>query len=144
MKYRLPLLLWLTLAVGSGIAFAAGAMRISKPAVKDEIVGVIEAQLTAFRAGETEKAYRYASETMRQQTPLRAFVRLIQTNYPEIWQSTRAEFGVVRDDGDHATVIVHVYRKESDAPYDYVLFKESAGWRIRGVLRHESSRGTAI
>ena len=114
-----------------------GELRASKPEVRTAVVAVIEAQLAAFRAGEGAKAYGFAAAPLRAQTPLRAFLAIVQTNYPEIWASKRAEHGLVRDDGARATVRVHVFSAASDAAYDYVLFKEPAGWRIGSVLRHD-------
>lgn len=144
MKSVLLLLAWVVLVLSGDLVAAESVPRISKPAVRDEVVAVIGAQLAAFRDGDLEKAYRCAALALQRQTSLRAFGRLIQASYPEIWQNTRAEFGVVRDDGDHAFVIVHVYAKDGDAAYDYLLSKESAGWRIRGVLRHESGKEGSI
>jgi hypothetical protein len=125
------------LGVGGAVPlFAAENMRASTPEVKKEIVTVIEAQLAAFRKGDIAKAYGYAAEELRAQKPLPAFVAIVQTNYPEIWQSARAEFGIVRDDGAKANVTVQVYAKETEAAYDFTLVKERGGWRIYGVLRH--------
>ena len=123
---------------------AADAMRASKPEVKKEIVAVIEAQLAAFRKGDAAKAHGYAAAELRAQKPLRVFAGIVKENYPEIWASTRAEFGIVRDVGARATVTVQVYSKTSDAAYDFTLAKEAAGWRILGVVRHEPKAGGRV
>ena len=115
---------------------ADDGMRASKPEVRREIVAVIDAQLAGFRAGDVRKAYGYASAELRAQKPLQLFAAIVRDNYPEIWSNTRGEFGLVRDDGKAATVLVHVYGKDGDAAYDYTLVKEPAGWRIGAVLRH--------
>lgn len=121
-----------------GMRAAAADMPASKPEVKKQIVAVIEAQLAAFRKGDTAKAHTYAAAELRAQKPQRVFSAIVKENYPEIWASTRAEFGIARDDGQRATVTVQVYAKTSDAAYDYTLVKEKAGWRIYGVVRHEA------
>lgn len=108
----------------------------SKPEVRREIVAVVDAQLAAFRVGDVRKAYRYASADLRAQKPLQAFALIVRENYPEIWTNTRAEFGLVRDDGAQATLLVQVFGKDGDAAYDYTLAREKAGWRISAVLRH--------
>lgn len=133
---------WVALAMAglllAGVA-ARGAddsLRASKPEVRREIVAVIESQLAAFRAGEVKKAYSQASAALRAQKPLQVFVAIVRENYPEIWANTRAEIGLVRDDGAEATVLVHVFGQRSDAAYDYTLVKERTGWRIAAVLRH--------
>src|SRR3954469_16521955 len=84
------------------------ALKASTPEVKKEIVDVIDAQLAAFRKGDVAKAYGYAAAELRAQKPLRSFSSIVQANYPEIWKNTRAEFGIVRDDGTKATVTVQV------------------------------------
>lgn len=119
---------------------AAEAWRASKPEVRKEVVAVIEAQLAAFRKGDPKKAHSYASAELRAQKPLPVFSQIVQANYPEVWANTRAEFGIVRDDGQRATVTVHVYSKSGDTGYDYVLVKERQGWRVHGVVRHEGRR----
>jgi hypothetical protein len=127
--------LWMGIATGRGADDSV--MRASKPEVRKEVTATIEAQLGAFRAKDSSKAYSYSATAMQQQMRLRAFIAIVQNNYPEIWMNLRAEFGLVRDDGTRATVLVHVFSNESDAAYDYVLFKERAGWRIGSVLRHD-------
>lgn len=127
------ILLWLLAAT---LAAAEAPVRASKPDVKKEIVGVIEAQLAAFRAGDTARAHTFAAAELRAQKPLAAFAAIVEQSYPEIWRSERAEFGIVRDDGERATVTVQVFAKDGPAAYDYTLRREAAGWRILGVLRH--------
>jgi hypothetical protein len=130
-------------ALAMGLMVAAGATRAadegmhgSKPEVRREIVAVIDAQLAGFRAGDIRKAYTYASADLRAQKPIQAFAAIVRENYPEIWSNTRAEFGLVRDDGAQATLLVHVFGQDGDASYDYTLVKEKSGWRITAVLRH--------
>lgn len=125
---------WLA-AVGSLRAEDSG-LRASKPEVRRAIVAVVEEQLAAFRAGDGRKAYSYASSALRLQKPLRAFLAIVQESYPEIWTNTRGEIGVVRDDGEQATLLVHVFGQDGDAAYDYTLVHERSGWRIAAVLRH--------
>lgn len=141
--------LWLTMGIGAaGMGTAAGAdpgaLRASKPEVKQEIVAVIEAQLAAFRKGDLAKAYRFAAAELRAQKPLREFTAIVEANYPEIRSNTRADFGIVRDDGTRGTVTVHVYSRVGDAAYDFTLAKEKAGWRIFGVVRRAPRKGGTV
>src|SRR4051812_6970002 len=143
---------WFTNVVlaAAGLALAAAArcaditMRASSPEVKKEIVSVINAQLTALQKGDVAKAYSYASAELRAQKPLRVFTAIVKENYPEIWANTRAEFGIVRDDGSRATVTVQLYSKTDDAAYDFALTREKAGWRIQGVVRHEPRKAGKV
>jgi len=110
-------------------------LRASTAEVRQEVIAAIAAQLAAFRAGDIPQAYRLAALTLREQMPLRAFASIVQQNYPEIWGNARSEFGIVRDNGNHATVVVHVAGDAGDAGFDYVLVNERGGWRIGSVLR---------
>ncbi len=114
-----------------------GELRASTPAVRKEIVATIDGQLAAFRKGDVPKAYAYSATALRVQKPLPVFTAIVRANYPEIWSNTRSECGIVRDDGDRAAVLVHVFASNANASYDYTLVKEANGWRIEGVLRHQ-------
>jgi hypothetical protein len=134
-------ILWgvFTLVGGNVGAAEPGGMRASKPAVRTEIVEVIDGQLAAFRAKEVGRAYAYASTGLQRQTPIRRFAILVRDGYPEIWANARAEYGLVRDDGARATVTARVFSADGEsAAYDYVLVREEDVWRIAGVLRHEA------
>ena len=119
------------------LAASAGAadFRASSPAVRREVVAVIEAQLGAFRSGDVAAAYGQACVELRAQVPLRAFAAMIRSSYAEVWSNERAEFGLVRDDGARASVRVHVWSGGRRAAFDYALRRESAGWRIGSVVR---------
>lgn len=135
------------LAWAGAVAQAAepGAMRASKPAVRTEIVEVIDGQLAAFRTKEVGRAYAYASTGLQRQTPIRRFAILVRDGYPEIWANSRAEYGLVRDDGTRATVTARVFGAGGEsAAYDYVLVREDEVWRIAGVLRHETKNEKKI
>lgn len=134
---NMMMVVWL--AAGMGAAATSGAesaMRASKAEVRKDVVAAIEGQLAAFRAKDPKLAYTYAAAALRVQNPLRQFVRIVEVNYPEIWANTRGEFGVVRDDGLRAKVLVQVFATDERADYDYGLIKERDGvWRIESVLR---------
>ena len=124
---------------------ADGGVRASTAEVRKDVVAVIEGQLAAFRASDTKTAYTYAAAALRAQNPVRQFLRIVETNYPEIWANTRGEFGVVRDDGTRATVLVQVFSKGGRADYDYGLVKERDGvWRIDRVLRHAPKKAEKV
>ncbi len=137
-------LLLLAVAVAVASAAESNGYRGSKPEVRKEIVRVIQAQLEAFRKQEAAKAYGYAATALRAQMPLEVFTAIVRESYPEIWANTRAEAGIVRDDGTRAKVTVQVYSKPGDAVYDFTLAKEEAGWRIFGVLRHAPRKGGTL
>src|SRR4051812_33319159 len=89
----------------------APTLPASKPAVRKEVIAVVEGQLAAFRAGDVGRAFAYAAAGLQLQMPLPRFARLVREGYPEIWANTRAEFGLVRDDGARATLMARVFAK---------------------------------
>jgi hypothetical protein len=137
MSRRFAILVVMLFSAAIAMRAAAADMRASTPETKKIIAAVIEAQLAAFRKGDVAKAYSFAAADLRAQKPLPVFTAIVKENYPEIWANTRAELGIVRDDGTRATVTVQVYSKQTDTAYDFTLMKEPAGWRIYGVVRHE-------
>lgn len=139
MNRRLFALFLVVLASG-GWASAqtpAPGLKASRREVRRDVIAVIDAQLAAFRSGDPAEAYRYAAANLRAQTPPRTFAAIVRENYPIIWANTRADYGIVRDDGTHAAVLVHVHSQGGSASYDYVLIRERGGWRIGSVTRHE-------
>jgi hypothetical protein len=127
-----------------GARAADAGFRASKPQVRKEVVAAVSGQLAAFRAEDVSKAYDYAAAGMRAQTSLRRFAAIVRENYPEIWANERAEFGLVRDDGTHATVLVHVASARGAATFDYVLIRERGAWRIGSVMRHQATRKNSV
>ncbi len=114
----------------------APELKASTAAVRKAVITVIEGQLAAFRDQKPEAAYEFAAPALRTALPLRRFLSVVKTGYPEIWTNQQASFGVVRDNGERATVAVKVQGAEGSASYDYILLKVADGWRIGGVLRH--------
>jgi hypothetical protein len=127
-----------------GVAAAENGFRASKPQVRKEVIAAVSGQLAAFREDEPAKAYDYAAAGLRAQTSLRRFAAIVRENYPEIWNNERAEFGLVRDDGTHATVLVYVASAEGGATFDYVLTRERGAWRIASVMRHQATRKNSV
>lgn len=128
--------LFLGLTAALLVRAAEDGFRFSKAEVRKEVIAAIEGQLKAFRDRDVAKAYSYAAAAMRAQTPLRRFAAIVRENYREIWDNARAEYGLVRDDGIHALVSVHIFSDGGDTAYDYVLLKERGEWRIGSVTRH--------
>ena len=138
-------LVWLA----AGLAVSAAptdtdGYRPSSSEVRRVVISVIDTQLQAFRSGDIERAYSCAAIRFRGQFTLQQFAQLVKASYPEIYSSTSADFGVVKDDGGSAVVSVAV-RTAGDARvvYDYLLLREGSAWRIGGVIRHQEARPQA-
>lgn len=133
------------LAVLAVAAVAAEpAMRLSPKPIRDEVRGVVEAQLNALRGGNFEAAYELASSGIKEQFDLRLYAALIRRGYPLLLQANEADIGVVRDqDGEVAQVTVSFLdRQKRTIVYRYWLVKEENGWRVSGVvLEQRPARG---
>jgi ABC-type transporter MlaC component len=92
-------------------------------------------QLEAFRRGDFDTAYTFASADIQQQFDRPAFEQMVKGGYPEIAESTFATVvsSALAPDG-HAYVAVKVHGangKDIEAFYELVL--ESGQWKINGV-----------
>ena len=87
-----------------------GELRASRPDIRREVIAVIDGQLAAFRAHDLNSAYAYAAVALRQQFPVNRFAETVRQGYPEIWTNTRAEYGIVRDNGVRAMLNVRVFQ----------------------------------
>jgi hypothetical protein len=126
-RWGLLALLLLLLAVP---AWAQG----SRPAPKEAMDPVMK-QLEAFRRGDFDVAYTFASAGIQEQFDRPAFEEMVKGGYPEIAQSTSATIfsSALAPDG-HAYVAVKVQGANGnniEAYYELVL--ESGQWKINGV-----------
>ena len=92
-------------------------------------------QLEAFRRGDFDTAYTFASADIQQQFDRPAFEQMVKGGYPEIAASSFATVvsSALAADG-HAYVAVKVRGangKDIEAFYELVL--ESGQWKINGV-----------
>lgn len=105
-----------------------------KPAPKEATEPIMQ-QLDAFRRGDFDTAYTFASTEIREQFDRSAFEQMVKGGYPEIAESAFAAIvsSAIAPDG-HAYVAVKVRGangKSIEAFYDLVL--ESGQWKINGV-----------
>lgn len=92
-------------------------------------------QLDAFRRGDFETAYTFASSEIKERFSRPAFEQMVKVGYPEIAQSTFATVAAstVAPDG-HVYLAVKIRGangKSIEALYDLVL--EGGLWKINGV-----------
>ena len=128
MSRRLLLALLLVL-----VASPAWAQTV-KPAPKEATEPIMQ-QLAAFRRGDFDTAYTFASTEIRDQFDRPAFEQMVRGGYPEIAESTFAAVvsSAIAPDG-HAYIAVKVRGANGnsiEAFYDLVL--ESGQWKINGV-----------
>jgi hypothetical protein len=129
---RRPLVLLLTLMA----VLAPSPVRAqSDAAALAAVTAPVMSQLDAFRRGDFEAAYGYASEEIREQFDREAFERMVRSGYPEIARSASAQVAEARQVGDgHVHLLLRIQGangRSIEAVYDMV--REPAGWRINGV-----------
>jgi hypothetical protein len=123
------------LATLSLLLFALpAAAQTAGPAPKEATEPVMM-QLEAFRRGDFERAYAFASAGIQEQFDRPAFEEMVKGGYPEIARSTSATVvsSILTADG-HAYVAVKVRGANGnniEAYYELVL--ESGQWKINGV-----------
>jgi len=106
----------------------------AKPGPKEATEPVIR-QLEAFRRGDFDTAYTFASSEIREQFSRPAFEQMVRAGYPEIAQSTSAAIAAsaVAPNG-HVYLSVRIRGANGnsiEALYELVL--ESGQWKINGV-----------
>ncbi len=115
---------------GAGVALAQTA----KPAPKQATEPVIK-QLEAFRLGDFDTAYTFASSEIKEQFSRPAFEQMVKAGYPEIAHSTFATIvaSAVALNG-HAYLSVKIRGANGNSiEAFYGLVLESGQWKINGV-----------
>ena len=106
----------------------------AKPAPKEATEPVMK-QLEAFRRGDFDTAYTFASSEIKQQFDRPAFEQMVKGGYPEIAHSTFAAVGAsaVAPDG-HAYLSVKIRGANGNSiEAFYELVFENGHWKINGV-----------
>ncbi len=99
-------------------------------------------QLEAFRRGDFDTAYGYASEEIRGIFDREAFERMVRGGYPEIARSASAPVveSAAAPNG-HVYLGVRIWGPNGravDATYE--LVQEGGGWRINGVVTRRGAQ----
>ena len=123
----------LALTLLLGLAPLAGGA--GEPAVAAATAPVLK-QLDAFRRGDFDTAYAFASEAIHQQFDRAAFERMVTGGYPEI---ARSVFAVVAEGEQAPNGNVYLVLKIRGAnglsvEAVYELVTEGGDWKINGVI----------
>jgi ABC-type transporter MlaC component len=129
-SFKLVVALAATILVADAIAVAQQA----KPAPREAAEPVLK-QLEAFRRGDFDAAYTFASAEIKQQFNRQAFEQMVKTGYPEIARSTFASVaGSAVAPNGHVYLSVKIRGSNGnsvEALYELVL--ENGEWKINGV-----------
>jgi uncharacterized protein DUF4864 len=103
------------------------------------------AQLEAFRNGDFEAAYGFASEEIREQFDRERFEQMVRGGYPEIARSATAVVdGVERAPNGHLFLYLRIRGANGKAVQAiYEMVHENAGWRVNGVVTRPDTSETA-
>ncbi len=111
-------------------------LHLSAAVVQQELVRVINSQLSAFRKDDYAGAYTFADSALQAQVSPAVFEHMVKKGYPAIARSRSASFGVSLDNGDQAVVTVGILGPSGHLlQYHYLMHHEKDGWRISGVVR---------
>jgi DNA-binding transcriptional LysR family regulator len=137
--------LWMAL---TALALAAGPLHaagVSAPEAS-EIRSLIEAQLAAFRADDAERAFSYASPSIRTQFGDAAtFIAMVRSGYPVVYRPASVAF-LLPESAD-GQVIQRVRLTDSNGAAWLAIYsverQADKSWRINGcVVTRDSGRTT--
>ena len=126
--------LWLVLfAAGLAAAFSTSMVTASEVTDQQESRAVIEAQLEAFKKGDSAKAFSYATPNIQTMFgDAETFMRMVRDGYDVVVQPANVRFVKFETDGTNALHAVQMIdRQKTLWNVYYVLQKRSDGsWKI--------------
>jgi hypothetical protein len=114
---------------------AAGLQASVADPVEDDISAVIAAQIDAFRAGDFNEAFSFASDGIRAifGTP-ENFGTMVERGYAMVIAPAEVQYTELRDEG--GALMQRVLIRDGAGVWhalDYRMIKEDGAWRISGV-----------
>lgn len=104
---------------------------------------VIEAQMQAFRVGDTGAAFTHASPMIQGMVGgVDGFGRMVSEGYPMIWQPGEVQFLGLRNEGGRP--MQRIMLKDTGGAlhlFDYEMTEVGGAWRINGVFPVEGAAG---
>ena len=104
---------------------------------KERIMAVIDAQLEAFRSGDAQKAYSFATPGIQRQFPNSSiFMQMVMNGYNVLRQPTQVEYQGLRE---HFGVKVQLVQLTDMNGFTFQAFyqmeqQNSGEWRIGGCM----------
>ncbi|RIH86996.1 hypothetical protein Mterra_01311 [Calidithermus terrae] len=130
---KAPVLLALLVALAFGLAQGPGVTARDAQAIR----AVIEGQIAAFKAGDAERAFAYASPGIRERFgDAQNFVRMVRESYAPLYRPLEVEF--LRLTRVERTVVqvlgVTALDGQKYVAYYFMQKQPSGEWRISGVV----------
>lgn len=100
-----------------------------------DIEAAIAGQFDAFRAGDVDEAWTFASPNIQRLFgTVETFARMVEQGYPMVWQPGAVDFIDLQSFGGLLVQRVQVIDAEGRAHYlGYQMVRTEGGWRINGV-----------
>ena len=100
-----------------------------------DIEAAIASQFDAFRTGDVEDAWTYASPNIQSLFgSVGNFARMVEQGYPMVWQPGEVDFIDLQSFGGLLVQRVQVIDAEGRVHYlGYQMVETEGGWRINGV-----------
>lgn len=125
------------------IVLLAGGQTLAEDADVVAARASVLAQLDAFRAGDYDRAYTFASATIREQFGRAAFERMVRLGYPQIAEPDSFTVdGAERGPDGSIYLLLRIRGRDGSAVEAvYEMVSEDGAWKVNGVVtRPESSR----
>lgn len=106
---------------------------------------VVMRQLEAFRRGDFDTAYGFASEMIRARFDRQSFEQMVTTGYPEIARSVAAYVAETRVGPDDSLYLLVKIRGANGVAIDalYEMVRENGAFRINGVVTRPTGASAA-
>lgn len=121
------------------------ALPLPAAAQDQDITAVIDQQLDAFKSEDVERAFDYASPTIKGLfgTP-QNFATMVQRGYPMVWRPAEVRYLDLREVAGNLWQRVQITDEQGSVHMlDYQMIQTENGWQINGVQLLEAS-GTAV
>lgn len=131
----MPRLILAALALAVSIALAGPSHAQEVVAPNPDIEATIAGQFDAFRAGDVENAWTFASPNIQGLFgSVENFARMVEQGYPMVWQPGDVDFIDLQSFGGILVQRVQVIDAQGNAHYlGYQMVETEGGWRINGV-----------
>lgn len=121
------------------------ALPLPAAAQGQDITAVIEQQLDAFKAEDVDRAFSYASPTIKGLfgTP-QNFATMVQRGYPMVWRPAEVRYLDLREVAGNLWQRVQITDEQGAVHMlDYQMIQTENGWQINGVQLLEAP-GTTV
>ena len=133
-RWKVFSLLFFVALCAAAVLVSEAVRRRTAPPAGQELLAVVNRQLSAFRESDFRSAYQHSAAVVQQKFSLMEFEQMVRRDFNSMTQTVKVELGAVRVDG--ATAFAQVFLIAPDGVrhgYLYSFTAEPDGWKIDGV-----------